>query len=542
MQTHTHPQPSWLKDAVFYQIFPPSFNDSNGDGIGDIPGITQKLDYIKSIGCNAIWLSPLFVSPFNDAGYDVADYKKVAPRYGTNEDLVNLFAEAHKRDMRVILDLVAGHTSVEHSWFKDSSRPSPNGYADRYIWLEPIWRERPADLTTVTGYAERNGAYVANFFWCQPALNYGYADPDPKNPWEKPLDHPECVATREALRDIMRFWLDKGADGFRVDMAQSLIRGHDEKKRIAALQTFWQGIRQWIDLKYPEAILVSEWSFPTYAIDAGFHIDFMLHFETIAYNSLFRNHRKELISSLPRGNTYFERSASGDIRQFADIYIEHYKTTRNRGFISVPTGNHDSPPRLGEDRTPEELKCALLFLMMLPGIPFIYYGDEIGMRYMAGLPSKEGGYERTGARTPMQWDNKQNAGFSAAPETALYLPVEASPGKRTVAAAENDPDSILNFVRDLLKLRKDNSALGSEGDIDFIYTKTAGYPLVFERKLGGQRFWVAVNPSATERKADWTCDISTPTPLVPTQGALNVQNSRAQLTLPAGGYGLWCVR
>jgi len=161
-------RPRWLQDAVFYQIYPQSFKDSNGDGIGDLPGIQAKLDYLAWLGINAIWISPCFVSPFQDAGYDVADYCKVAPRYGTNADLRRLVRAAHRRGIRVCLDLVPGHTSLEHPWFKASCRPARNAYSDRYIWTNSGWCGA-ANLESIRGYADRDGAYVTNFFYCQPA-------------------------------------------------------------------------------------------------------------------------------------------------------------------------------------------------------------------------------------------------------------------------------------------------------------------------------------------------------------------------------------
>lgn len=373
-------QPAWLKNAIFYQIYPQSFRDSNGDGIGDLRGIIEKLDYVKSIGCNAIWLNPVFESPFADAGYDVTDFRKVAPRYGSNEDLMLLFEEAHRRDMRVVLDIVAGHTSIHHPWFQESMRHDQNAYSDRYLWIEPVWRPSPPELNHISGFSDRNASYITNFFWCQPALNYGYADPDPENPWELSVDHPTCQAMLAELNEIMDFWMHLGADGFRVDMAQSLIRGHDPVRRKEALERLWREIRGKFDEVYPEAVLIAEWSFPKHAISAGFHLDFMIHMETIAYNALFRNHRKELVTCLPRGESYFHRKGSGSILDFLDPFLEHLAVVRGQGFISIPTGNHDIPPRLAEDRSPEELKCAFLFLLTLPGVPFIYYGDEIGMR------------------------------------------------------------------------------------------------------------------------------------------------------------------
>lgn len=181
---------NWLENSVFYEIYPQSFCDSNGDGIGDIPGIIGKLDYIRELGCNALWLNPCYLSPFGDAGYDVADYCQVAPRYGSNEDLEHLFQEAHKREMHVILDLVPGHTSTEHPWFKESSKAEENPYQGRYIWSDSVWRD-VADYEGITGSLRglflRDGCVAVNFFSNQPALNYGFANP--KEPGRAPWIH-----------------------------------------------------------------------------------------------------------------------------------------------------------------------------------------------------------------------------------------------------------------------------------------------------------------------------------------------------------------
>ena len=218
----------WLKDAVFYEIYPQSFYDTNGDGIGDIPGITAKLDYIRDLGCNALWINPCFDSPFKDAGYDVRDYKKVAPRYGTNEDLAALFAAAHARNMHVLLDLVPGHTSEEHPWFVASSQVEKNEYSGRYIWTDHCFASADG-MPFIGGETPRSGTYVLNFFKCQPALNYGYGKIH--EPWQKPTDHPDCRATIEAMKDVMRFWLGLGCDGFRVDMAASLVKNDTRHKK-----------------------------------------------------------------------------------------------------------------------------------------------------------------------------------------------------------------------------------------------------------------------------------------------------------------------
>ena len=206
----THSRPAWLDTAVFYEIYPQSFADANGDGIGDIAGITARLDYIQDLGCNAIWLNPCFDSPFKDAGYDVRDYRLVAPRYGTNADLIALFHEVHERGMHILLDLVPGHTSEEHAWFRRSAEAAHNEYSDRYIWTDS-WIAGGDGLPFIGGESPRNGTYILNFFKCQPALNYGFAHP--KHAWQQPALGPDALATADAMVDIMRFWLSRGADG-----------------------------------------------------------------------------------------------------------------------------------------------------------------------------------------------------------------------------------------------------------------------------------------------------------------------------------------
>ena len=211
-------QPEWLDNACFYEIYPQSFKDTNGDGIGDFQGIIDKLDYIKDLGCNAIWMNPCFASPFGDAGYDVSDYYLAAPRYGTNEDLKRLFSEVHKREMHIILDLVPGHTSTEHKWFRESMKAEKNEFTDRYVWTDSVWEE-PEGMGCLRGISDRDGSCAVNFFSHQPALNYGFYKPD--RPWQQSVNDDGPRATLEELKNIMRFWLGMGCDGFRVDMAGS---------------------------------------------------------------------------------------------------------------------------------------------------------------------------------------------------------------------------------------------------------------------------------------------------------------------------------
>ena len=198
--------PDWAKNAVFYQIYPQTFCDSDGDGIGDIQGIISKLDYVKSLGVDAIWFNPFFDSPFNDAGYDIRDYYKIAPRYGTNDDARQLFEEAHKRGMHVIFDYVISYTAIDHPWFVASQKQEKNKYSNYYIWTETNWVDPPFEFAGqfVKGYGQRNGQFMRNFYWCQPALNLGFANPDPNQKWQLPTDHPDVLAMREDLKDVLK--------------------------------------------------------------------------------------------------------------------------------------------------------------------------------------------------------------------------------------------------------------------------------------------------------------------------------------------------
>ncbi|MCD8348235.1 MAG: DUF3459 domain-containing protein [Lachnospiraceae bacterium] len=475
--------PKWLKDAVFYEIYPQSFYDTNGDGIGDFNGIIEKLDYIKGLGCNALWINPCFDSPFHDAGYDVRDYKKVAPRYGTNSDLYRLFGEAHRRGIHVLLDLVPGHTSEEHPWFLESQKAEKNEYSNRYIWTNAAFQPAKGFLY-IGGETERDGVYVLNFFKSQPALNYGFLNPEEE--WQLPVDHPDCVATREAMKDVMRFWLDHGCDGFRVDMANSLVKNDDEKK--SGTSAIWRNVREMLDAEYPEAAMVSEWNGPEMAINqGGFHMDFYLNWSGNGYSSLLRDYECG-----EEDHSFFKKDGSGDIRRFLDEYLPRYEATRENGYYCLITCNHDTKrPKYNLDDS--ELKIAYAFLFTMPGVPFLYYGDEIGMRYLE-LKTKEGGYGRTGSRTPMQWTNGKNAGFSTCPADALYLPVDTAEGAPSVAAQEADKNSLLSTVKDLLRLRHEEEDLQADGDFEVVYAESGKLPFVYRRGS----LLLALNPS-TER-------------------------------------------
>ena len=490
------PSPSWLKTAVFYQVYPQSFADSNGDGIGDLSGLIGKLDYLKSLGINALWLNPIFESPFGDAGYDISDFRKVAPRYGTNNDAVRLFKEAHKRGIKVVLDLVAGHTSDQHPWFQSAADDSLSPYRDYYIFTD----DEPQNpmFGDATPKTRRGEHFVANFLPFQPALNYGYNQPDSARPWQLPPEHPACLAVRTELCDVMRFWLDLGCDGFRVDMANSLIKGASDP---SALRRLWQGFRAWFDRDYPEAVLISEWSNPMDAIDAGYHVDFMIHFGEPAYTHLVgctgkvRGKRR-----IP--HVFFERAGEGNIRLFLENYLKHYAATVGRGYISLPTGNHDfQRPSCGRDA--RELRVLYAMLFTMPGVPFLYYGDEIGMRHLEGLPEKEGSMWRTGNRTPMQWEKgSPNLGFSTAPKSKLYLPVDPAKDAPSVSDQERQKNSLLQFTRHVISLRKKYSALGNDGAFKPLYAEAGGYPFVYERSDASGSFAVVINPGEPGQTLD----------------------------------------
>ncbi len=472
----------WLNQAVFYQIYPQSFYDTNGDGIGDIPGIIQKLDYLQWLGINAIWINPCFVSPFQDAGYDVADYYKIAPRYGTNQDLYRLCREAHRRRIKVCLDLVPGHTSIEHPWFKASCRQRRNKYSDRYIWTSSAVYGVNVPLSLIRGYAERDGSYVANFFYFQPALNYGFAKPAEGQPWQQSVDAPGPLETRQEQVKIMNYWLSHGVDGFRVDMAFSLVKSDPDRKETIKL---WQNIMQEVRARYPDVIMIAEWGNPGESIAAGFDIDFMFHVGIRGYADLMLNE-----------NSFFRRYGGGNIRGFLDSYLEQAAKTKGKGSISIPSANHDTKRPGSDGRTNIDLKVIFTFLLTWPGVPFIYYGDEMGMRYIPGLPSKEGGYARTGARTPMQWNNGLNAGFSTANKNQLYLPIDTRQNRPTVQKQESEPNSLLNHVRQLIALRKSSPALQATGNLIPLPVKDSDRHFAYLRQSGNERFLIVLNPSA----------------------------------------------
>lgn len=369
---HATPRnPSWLSHAVFYQIYPSSYMDSDGDGIGDLRGIQSRLGYLKTLGITAIWLNPIFESGWFDGGYDVIDFYKVDPRFGSNSDLVALVSAAHAEGLKVCLDLVAGHTSNRCAWFQQSATGGADDrYADYYIWTDTISPKDQQDIvarhqapnplsSTIGKYVEadakRGKYYLKNYFECQPALNYGYAHPNPDHPWEQAVDAPGPQAVRRELRNIMAFWFDKGVDGFRVDLASSLVKDDPDKEAVMAL---WHEMRQWKDQHYPDRVFISEWANPPKAIAAGFDIDFMIQFGIPGYGSLFfapdtpwgQRLTKRMGKATP---CYFDKAGRGSIKEFIDNFSNSYTRRRARATSlsppptttsSDPTSAHGAPP------------------------------------------------------------------------------------------------------------------------------------------------------------------------------------------------------
>jgi glycosidase len=487
--------PNWLSDAVLYQIYPQSFADSNGDGIGDLRGVAERLDYLAWLGVTAVWLNPCFVSPMRDAGYDVADYLTIAPRYGSNQDVAELAEQARARGIRLLLDLVPGHTSDTHPWFVASAN-DPGDH--RYIWADSGPDGRLPD-GFVASPGSRPGGYLPNFFDFQPALNFGYARKQAGEPWRQDVAADGPRANRAALRTIMDQWLGLGVSGFRVDMAYSLVKDDPGRSETSRL---WREVRGWLDRAYPEAVLLSEWGDPAVAVPAGFHADFFLHFggptNGRPLRSLWSNGTSTEHAEWATERCYFDAAGRGTAGTFLTAYQEAVAAIGEPGRISLPTANHDFARLQAGPRTREQLPPAFAFLLTFPTLPAIYYGDEIGMRDVLGLPDTEGstmrnGYNRAGTRTPMQWDSGPNAGFSTAPAARLYLPIDPDQDRPTVAGQRADRGSLLHTVRDLIALRREHPELGPAGGLEVL---TDGYPLVY---LRGGRFLIVVNPSDNDR-------------------------------------------
>ncbi|GLS04619.1 alpha-amylase [Chitiniphilus shinanonensis] len=485
----------WWQEGVVYQIYPRSFQDGNGDGVGDLAGIRQRLDYLAWLGVDAIWISPIYPSPMADFGYDVSNYTDIHPLFGTLDDFDALLAEAHARGMRLILDFVPNHTSDQHPWFAESRASRDNPKHDWYIWRDPAPDGGPPNnwLSSFGGSgwqydAARGQYYYHAFLKEQPDLN-----------WRNP-------AVQDAMLDAMRFWLDRGVDGFRIDVIWHLIKDEDfrhnpdnpeyeahmgEHRRLLStyntdrpeVHDVIARMRELLD-HYPDRMMVGEIYLPVerlvtyYGTGAGgVHLPFNFQLIGMAWDpALIRAAIDQYEAALPP-----------------------------HGWPNWVLGNHDNhriASRVGAAQT----RLAAMLLLTLRGTPTLYYGDELGMtdvpispqqvqdpleKNMPGL-----GLGRDPARSPMQWDDSVNAGFSTAEP---WLPMAADYRDVNVRAQARDPHSLLHLYRKLIHLRDDWDALAIGRYRGF----SAGAQLVgYLREHENERLLVLLNFDAAQQVVD----------------------------------------
>ena len=427
---------NWWNEAVFYEIFVRSFNDSDGDGIGDFNGITQKLDYIQSLGVNAIWLMPIHPSP-SYHGYDVTNYYNVNSDYGTMDDFKNLLKEAHKRGIRIIIDLVLNHTSSQHPWFKSANSDPNSPYRDYYVWSDTG--------KSGTWYAGNQGYYFGLFCDCMPDLNYN----DP--------------AVTAAMEKVTGFWLKNvGVDGFRVDAAKHLIEDGNKVENTPATHAWLKGFYTEYKTQNPQAYTVGE------VFGAGSSI----------VKSYTGNQLDQVFNFEMSGG--FVNSANGGANSgITSAFKFAFQDMPNFNYATFLT-NHDQARAMSVFYgNINKAKLASFLMLTSPGTTFIYYGEEIGMQ--GQKPDED-------LRLPMQWSNASNAGFTTG---APWRAPNKDYTTVNVAAQTDDPNSLLNHYRTLIQLRKEHPALQS-GNAILLET---GNPAVFAllRTSGNEHILVVVN-------------------------------------------------
>ncbi len=490
----------WWQSSIIYQIYPRSFQDSDDDGIGDLNGIRQRLDYVESLGVKAIWLSPIYPSPMHDFGYDVADYKAVNPIFGTMADFDALLVEVHDRGLKLILDLVPNHTSDEHLWFQESRSSRDNPKRDWYIWRDPAPDGGPPNnwLSFFGGPAwtfdETTGQYYLHqFVTQQPELNYR---------------HPDVLS---AMLDIMRFWLNKGVDGFRVDVIWLMLK--DEKLRDEPLNPDWDGLNPHESLSH-----IYTQNVP------GIH-DIVRQMRAVldAYDE--RMMVGEIYLPLEELAAYYGRAHDECHLPFNfHLFDTEWRATEVRRLVeayeaSLPSGawpnwvlgNHDQH-RIASRVGSKQARAANMLLLTLRGTPTTYYGEEIGMEDVPIPPAfiqdppavKQPEIAhivgRDPVRTPMQWDDSAQAGF-AKEDVVPWLPVAPEYQDRNVAQQEGDAQSMLNLYRALAVLRGQEPALFG-GDYAAVETDRAD--LFAYRRLapGADAFLIVLNFSDAEQGVD----------------------------------------
>ena len=454
----------WWKKAVVYQIYPKSFQDSNGDGFGDLQGIIKRLDYLETLGINAIWLSPVFKSPQADNGYDISDYRDIDPTFGSLDDMEELINEAKKHNIRIMMDLVLNHSSNEHRWFKEAKKSKDNPYHDYYIWRDGDEGVPPSDMKAVFGgsaweYVPEIGQYYFHQFLPeQPDLN-----------WENPN-------VRRAIYDMILWWMDKGVGGFRLDVIDQIAKEPDKRITINGprLQEYFKELSRETFQKGDLITVGEAWGADTeraklYSNPDGSEFSMVFQFEHIGLDQKEGGEKWDL-APLP-------------FKKLKKIMAHWQNELYNCGWNSLFWDNHDLPrivSRWGNDREyrVESAKMLAILLHGMQGTPYIYQGEELGMTnvqydiedykdceiinmYHERL---EKGYSkdeimksiyakgRDNARTPMQWDDSANAGFTTG---TPWIKVNDNYDKINAKSQVDDPDSIFSCYKKLVQLRKD---------------------------------------------------------------------------------------
>jgi maltose alpha-D-glucosyltransferase/alpha-amylase len=455
--------PLWYRDAVFYEVYVRGFYDSNADGIGDFRGLTEKLDYLQWLGVDCLWLLPMYASPLRDGGYDIADYYEMLPEYGTLEDFKRFLEAAHARGLRVITDLVVNHTSDAHPWFEEARSSPDSPKRDWYVWSDTPERYKEARIiftdterSNWTWCETAQAFYWHRFFSHQPDLNY---------------DNPEV---RQAMLDVMDFWLSLGVDGFRVDAVPYLYeREGTNCENLPETHAFLKAMRAHVAERFPSALLLAEANqWPEDVVEyfgdgdefqMGYHFPIMPRL----FMALRQEDRRPIVEILERTPDIPEGCQWGMFLRNHDeltlemvtdeerdyLYNEYARDRRMRLNVGI---RRRLAPLLDNSRRRIELLHGLLF--SLPGSPFLYYGDEIGMGDNIYLG------DRDGVRTPMQWSSDRNAGFSKADFEKLYFPVINNPvygfNSVNVEAQLRYDTSLLNWMRQMIHLRKAHHVFG----------------------------------------------------------------------------------
>ena len=461
----------WYKDAIFYELHVRAFCDSNGDGIGDFPGLIEKLPYIEKLGVNALWLLPFFLSPLRDDGYDIADFRRVHPAYGTLEDFKRFLDAAHARGIKVVVELVVNHTSDQHPWFLEARRDPHSPYRDYYVWSETDTRYEGArviftdtERSNWTWDQVARAYYWHRFFAHQPDLNY-----------DNPQVHREII-------DVLRFWLDMGVDGFRVDAVPYLYeREGTSCENLPETHAFVKEMRRLVDTEYPGRMLLAEANqlqvdlVPYFGDGDEFHMAFNFPLMPRIFVSIRREDRypiEEVIAQAPRipdscqWAIFLRNHDELTLEMVTDeerdyMYAEYAAEARMRVNVGI---RRRLAPLLDDGRRKIELVHAML--LTLPGSPVLYYGDEIAMGDNVYLG------DRGGVRTPMQWNGYHDAGFSRCDPAALYAPLVADPvfgfQARNVEQQERHPTSLLHWMRRMLSIRHAHARVFGRGSIEFV--------------------------------------------------------------------------